>query len=235
MEIAGARNSNAIDYTSYAAATGGGGSSNPVAVTGNTPEANNNLWIAAMSLGGGGSDAGIATPAGWTVFNLFNDFDAVAAGEADFKDDATGSPQSASWSNNTTTSNYAAAIVAIKNTEAPSTTVEGEGEIALIANKNNTNSIWLNPNDLTSMIKSRYAVVPVADEHPAVAGDLVSIRLSKTHMGGLTAASYMATLPNRINNGTFDSAAGWTTTGTVSIGSGVATFSGAYCCQPSVR
>ena len=229
LEITGVKNNNAIDYSSYVENTGGGGSSNPATVTGNTPAAANNLWLASLSLGGGGSAAGITTPTGWAEFSTHQDYDAYAAGQATWKDDETGEAQTASWSNNTTTANYAAMIVALKNVDAAITSVDGEGEIAAIATRDGTDSIFLNPNDTTSMTKPRNAVYLASSQWP-VPGDEVDLRFSKAQLGGLTGESYLDTVAtNRINNGSFDSSDGWSLTGGATISGGTLNFNGAAC------
>ena len=218
VEIANARGNNPVDFTSMATNVGAGGSSDPATVTGGTPAAANNLWVAALALGGGGTNAAIVTPTGWTEFNLSNNYTDAMAGEADTKTDASGVAQTASWDNSTTTANYAAAILAIKNANVAPQVIDGEGEIAAIASdRKSTWEMFFPVDDLSGFYQDEHGLTPCTG-----AGDPIGLRIDKAQMGGKTVTQYLADATNHAVDGDFSSGANWATTGTWSITGGEA-------------
>jgi hypothetical protein len=78
------------------------GSSASVAVTSGTPRATNELFVAMLSLAGGGADAGIDTPTSWTAITQFNNFDGVHAGNGAYRVNGNATALTATWTNDTT-------------------------------------------------------------------------------------------------------------------------------------
>jgi hypothetical protein len=110
-----------LDANSVATVTrGGSGSSASVTVTSGTLRDNNELVVAMLSLAGGGADAGIDTPAGYTAITQFNDYDGIHAGHGAHRIAASRAAQSATWTNDTTTAPYAAIIAAFRAVGAQS-------------------------------------------------------------------------------------------------------------------
>jgi hypothetical protein len=104
-----------LDANSVATVTrGGSGSSASVTVTSGTLRDNNELVVAMLSLAGGGANAGIDTPTGYTAITQFNDYDGIHAGHGAHRIAASRAAQSATWTNDTTTAPYAAIIAAFR-------------------------------------------------------------------------------------------------------------------------
>jgi len=78
------------------------GSSASVAVTSGTPRSTNELFVAMLSLAGGGADAGIDTPASWTAITQFNNFDGIHAGNGAYRVNGNATALTATWTNDTT-------------------------------------------------------------------------------------------------------------------------------------
>jgi hypothetical protein len=78
------------------------GSSASVAVTSGTPRATNELFVAMLSLAGGGADAGIDTPPLFTAITQFNNFDGVHAGNGAYRVNGNATALTATWTNDTT-------------------------------------------------------------------------------------------------------------------------------------
>ena len=99
---------------------GGSGSSAAVSITSGLPRSANELFIAMMGVAGGGADAGIDTPTNWTDITLFQDYDGTMAGMGNHRINASANTISATWTNDTTTSPYAAIIAGFRGTNAVS-------------------------------------------------------------------------------------------------------------------
>jgi len=121
---------------------GGSGSSAAVSISSGLPRSANELFVAMVGIAGGGADAGIDTPSAWTNLTLFQDYDGTMAGHGDHRINVNANTVSATWTNDTTTSPYAAIIAGFRgengisggiappvNTVAPAitgTTTEGQ-------------------------------------------------------------------------------------------------------------
>jgi hypothetical protein len=93
---------------------GGSGSSAAVTIVSGLPRSANELFVAMMGVAGGGADAGIDTPSAWTNLTLFQDYDGTMAGHGDHRINVNANTVSATWTNDTTTSPYAAIIAGFR-------------------------------------------------------------------------------------------------------------------------
>jgi hypothetical protein len=75
---------------------------------------------AMLALAGGGANAGIVTPTGYTGVTQFNDFDSVMAGDGAHKTQAPRAALAATWATDTTTAPAAAIIAAFRAADAVS-------------------------------------------------------------------------------------------------------------------
>jgi hypothetical protein len=99
------------------------GSSASFSVTSGRPSQTNDLMVAFFALGGGGANAGIDTPSGFTQFALYNDFDGIMAGHGCSKLQAQRQALTATWTNDTTDAPCAAIIAGFKAASAIPTVV----------------------------------------------------------------------------------------------------------------
>lgn len=97
---------------------GGSGSSAAISITSGLPRSANELFVAMMGVAGGGADAGIDTPTNWTDISLFQDYDGTMAGMGNYRVNTSANTISAVWTNDTTTSPYAAVIAGFRGTNA---------------------------------------------------------------------------------------------------------------------
>lgn len=118
MEVSGLVNA-APNVTMPAASGANGGTSNAPA-TGSSASTSvaNCFVVAALAVSGGGSDAGIDTPAttGYTNHWVDNDFNVEEAGAADYKSVTSTGAQSASWGTLTGSYLWAASLAAFEET-----------------------------------------------------------------------------------------------------------------------
>lgn len=122
MEVSGLANA-APNVTMPASSGANGGTSNsPSTGSSSATSVANCFIVAAVAVSGGGTDAGIDTPAttGYTNHWVDNDFTAEEAGAADYKSVTSTGAQSASWGTLTGSYLWAASLAAFEESGGPS-------------------------------------------------------------------------------------------------------------------
>lgn len=118
VEISGGRTSGIVDWAAVNTNVGADGPSDPFAVTSGTLKSGKELIVGMIALNGGGADAGLAAPTGWTEYTLYNDNNTIVAGQGSYKTTNTKTAVTISWDNNTTNDNVAAVIVPFRSSQA---------------------------------------------------------------------------------------------------------------------
>ena len=118
MEVSGLVNAAPNARMPAANGANGGTSNSPSTGASSATSVANCFVVAALSVSGGGSDAGIDTPAttGYTNHWVDNDFNAEEAGSADYKSVTSTGAQSAAWGTLTGSYLWAASLAAFEET-----------------------------------------------------------------------------------------------------------------------